>query len=388
MTSVRSSVQLKYIALGVIVGILGLGVLVAQAATTASILPTVDGAFTSWTPSTGTSHFANVDESSCNGVTDYNSTTVVGNRDSYSVSLSPVPNGATVTTISITPCASNNTSGGTSSTFKVFYRYNGANSADGSAYTLSGITPTGLASTNFSSLSFVKGSTSTLEIGGVLSAGTKGARLSRMAVVITYSVSPVAPSATTTAASLITASSSRLNGTVNPNGATTTVWFRYSTTNPGSCSDAFGVTTGTTILGVGASSTAFGANISGLTSNTTYYFCVLASNVVGTTTGSVLSFITNDIPPTAPSALVATGVSTSQVDLSWTDNSSNEIVFNIERSTSSAAGPFFRIASSSANIATYSDTGRSASTTYWYRVNAQNLWGTSAYSAVAAGSTL
>jgi len=31
-----------------------------------------------WTPSTGTSHFANVDESSCNGTTDYNSTIVVG----------------------------------------------------------------------------------------------------------------------------------------------------------------------------------------------------------------------------------------------------------------------------------------------------------------------
>ena len=31
-----------------------------------------------------------------------------------------------------------------------------------------------------------------------------------------------------------------LNGTANPNGAATTGWFRYATTNPGTCNDSFG----------------------------------------------------------------------------------------------------------------------------------------------------
>lgn len=47
------------------------------------LLPDADGNYTAFTPSTGTSHFALVDEQTPNGDTDYNSATTEGDKDSY-----------------------------------------------------------------------------------------------------------------------------------------------------------------------------------------------------------------------------------------------------------------------------------------------------------------
>ena len=117
---------------------------------TGNILPSSDGPYLQWTPKTGTTHYTMVDESTCNGTTDYNSTNTVGNRDSYGVSLSSVPNGSTITAIEINPCASRNKTGGSFSTMNVFYRFSGVDSAYAGNYALTGTTPTQLASTTFS----------------------------------------------------------------------------------------------------------------------------------------------------------------------------------------------------------------------------------------------
>ena len=121
------------------------------------------------------------------------------------------------------------------------------------------------------------------------------------------------PTVTTNAATLVTASSAQLNGTANPNGATATGWFRYSTTNPGVCSDSFGTrvpTSGGTNLGAVTTPVAYVQGISGLTPATTYYVCAIASNTYGPTTGAVVSFTTPAIPPTvstlAPSPFTGT----------------------------------------------------------------------------------
>ena len=161
---------------------------IAYASVVSGLLPTSDGTYKAWTPSTGTTHYTLVDESSCNGTTDYNSTTITGNRDSYGISLSGVPNGAVVSGIAIKPCASRNSSGGGSATMNVFYRWNGTNSADAGAYALTGTTPVNLATTTFSGLALNKRSSNTAEIGAIYSSGTKGARLSRIAAEITYSI--------------------------------------------------------------------------------------------------------------------------------------------------------------------------------------------------------
>jgi beta-lactamase superfamily II metal-dependent hydrolase len=90
-------------------------------------------------------------------------------------------------------------------------------------------------------------------------------------------------------------------------------------------------------------------------------------------------------PPAAPSQLAAVPVSSSEIHLSWTDNSGNEDGFRIERR--SGGGSFAEIASVGANVATYGDTGLAASTTYEYRVRAFNGGGTSPYSNTASATT-
>src|SRR5207302_11199835 len=49
-----------------------------------------------------------------------------------------------------------------------------------------------------------------------------------------------APAVTTSGASGVGGSSATLSGTGNPNGASATGWFRYASSDPGTCSDVFG----------------------------------------------------------------------------------------------------------------------------------------------------
>jgi hypothetical protein len=110
-----------------------------------------------------------------------------------------------------------------------------------------------------------------------------------------------APTVTTSAATSLTATGATLNGSANPNGASSTGWFRYSTIDPGTCDDTFGTRTpgsGGSSLGSGTSSTPFSQAITGLSASTTYYFCAIASNSVGTSFGSVQSFTTSAAAPT------------------------------------------------------------------------------------------
>jgi hypothetical protein len=92
-----------------------------------------------------------------------------------------------------------------------------------------------------------------------------------------------------------------------------------------------------------------------------------------------------DVPPGAPSALSATAVSSSQVNLQWVDNAGNETGFKIERSTDGVN--FSEIATVGANVTTYANTGLAGGTSYSYRVRAYNSSGNSGYSSPASATT-
>jgi predicted phage tail protein len=91
--------------------------------------------------------------------------------------------------------------------------------------------------------------------------------------------------------------------------------------------------------------------------------------------------------PAAPSNLVATAASSSQINLTWTDNANNETSFTIQRATNANFTGATNL-TVGANVTSYNDTGRTANTTYYYRVRAVNAVGNSAWSNTASATTL
>ncbi|MBN2417054.1 fibronectin type III domain-containing protein [bacterium] len=132
------------------------------------------------------------------------------------------------------------------------------------------------------------------------------------------------------------------------------------------------------IATVGSNATSY--NNTGLASGTTYYYRVKAYNGIGDSGFSnEANATTGELPTAAPSGLSASASSPYQVNLSWSDNSSNESGFKIERKTG-ASGSWGEIATVGANSTSYSNTGLSPSTQYYYRIRAYNTWGNSGYS--------
>ena len=86
--------------------------------------------------------------------------------------------------------------------------------------------------------------------------------------------------------------------------------------------------------------------------------------------------------PAAPSSLAATLSSDTSAELSWSDASTDELGFEIDRSTSSSAWTL--LATVGAGVTAWSDAGLTAGETYSYRVRAYNDSGASANSNVAS----
>jgi hypothetical protein len=110
----------------------------------------------------------------------------------------------------------------------------------------------------------------------------------------------------------------------------------------------------------------------GLSACTTYYYRVRAyrsSDGAYSSYGNTASATTIGCSLNAPSGLTAIPISASQINLSWTDNSSDETNFRVESSPDGSTG-WTEIGSVVANSPSYSSTGLSACTTYYYRVRA------------------
>jgi len=94
-------------------------------------------------------------------------------------------------------------------------------------------------------------------------------------------------------------------------------------------------------------------------------------------------------PPSVnpPSNLTAAAVSSSQINLSWQDNSTNEDGFRIYRKTGQA-GTYSQIATAGPGVTSFSDYGLSQGTTYYYEVSSFNATSESSYSNEASATTL
>ena len=91
-------------------------------------------------------------------------------------------------------------------------------------------------------------------------------------------------------------------------------------------------------------------------------------------------------PPAAPTNAQATAVSSSQIDLTWTDNAFDESSYKVERSPDGSAG-WTEIAAALGNSTSFSDTGLNTGQIYYYRVRANNIVGVSGYSGTTSAIT-
>jgi zinc-dependent metalloproteinase lipoprotein len=87
-----------------------------------------------------------------------------------------------------------------------------------------------------------------------------------------------------------------------------------------------------------------------------------------------------------PTTLTATSTVFNSVGLTWTDNSSNEDGFKIERSTTTGSG-FTQIGTVGANIVTYTDNTTDGASKYYYRVRSYLTSNNSNYSNEATVTT-
>ncbi len=333
---------------------------VSHAATTGSLVPANDGTYQAWTVGMGSRiHYLNVDETTCNGTSDYMRTSTTGSRESYAVSLSDLPVGSKITKIDITPCASKDLTGFGFSTLNVFYRFNGVNSSDAGGYALSGTTPTGLSATSFSNLNLITSSTATLQVGAVYSVGTKGARMSRIGAMITYESTPTAPTNLTT-------STSGTNLLLN--------WMDNSAFEDGfKVESSTNASTYTQITTKAANIT---SHSEGPLACGTKWYRVRAYNGLGNSayTNVATSTIVG-APPSVPASLtVSTAIGGHTV--SWPDPSSCETGFRIERNRD--GGAYTLVATTTASVTSLFAPVDTCGT-YIYRVRSMNVYGDSAW---------
>lgn len=117
--------------------------------------------------------------------------------------------------------------------------------------------------------------------------------------------SPPPPTVTTGAASGVTTTTATLNGTVNPNGSSTTYQFQFGPTI------AYGSTTQSAapVPNSGTTAVAVRQTLTNLSPNTTYHYRIVATNPHGTTAGADQAFTTPGLVSTvrvlAPTAFVS-----------------------------------------------------------------------------------
>lgn len=191
---------------------------------------------------------------------------------------------------------------------------------------------------------------------------------------------PDAPVVTTGENTVASNATVSLNGTVKPNGLSTTYWFDYGE------STAFGNRSTSQALGSGYSTIPTPGYITGLRSNTLYYYRLNAQNTVATVHGQMYSFETNSNPP--PRVVAATVHTTTATAIARTDATINGEVnpngiptsywFEYGTSTNFGGVTGYEQTNSGSTLVSVSSriTNLLPLTRYYFRLNVQNEFGT------------
>ena len=155
------------------------------------------------------------------------------------------------------------------------------------------------------------------------------------------------PTATTSAASDVGATTATLNGSVAPGKEATTYYFEYGTTT------AYGTRTATAGPIGGNATKSVSATLTGLAPQTTYHARLVASNPSGTVQGADVTFTTT-APGTAPVTLAAGKAAVTwgnPVTLSGTVAGGGGVRVTLEEQPPPFSAPFTSVAEATADAA-------------------------------------
>ncbi len=178
------------------------------------------------------------------------------------------------------------------------------------------------------------------------------------------------PTVTTPTSASLSTTTVTLGGTISSIGCSnaTTTGIYYSTST--GFADGAGTAVSTGSLNISSTPNVFTQAVTGLTTNTQYYFKAFATNSGGNGYSSQGSFITF---PTAPAGLSTGSITNSGFTVSWTDLAGTlefyEIQIFSDAGFSTQVGSTYTTAT---NASSQAISGLSASTNYYYRVRAVN----------------
>jgi hypothetical protein len=183
------------------------------------------------------------------------------------------------------------------------------------------------------------------------------------------------PAAATGSASSIGSTTATLNGTVNPNGRSTTWYFEYGT------STSYGTKTPVKDAGAGTSATTVSVTVTGLTTGRVYHFRLVASSDAGTSRGTDQTFLPTAVPTVVTKAASSIRDTTTQLNGTVNPNGLATTSY-FEYGTSTAYGTKTTVKSAGSGRSTRNESagiaGLAGATTYHYRFVATSTAGTTA----------
>ncbi len=200
--------------------------------------------------------------------------------------------------------------------------------------------------------------------------------------VATHAPNADAPTVETSSDVVSSNSTAIVSGQVKPNGSATTYWFDYGETT--------GLTDRSTVqaIGSGFCFTPAAAYITGLRPNVRYYFRLSAKNAVATVNGATYNFLTNSNPPPTTNGVAPTtntapaeAISRTTVNIKGEVNSNGEPTkFWFEYGKDPGLGNVTALESTGGGVVpvavSVSLSNLDPLTKYYFRLNAQNQYGT------------